>query len=260
MPGWRVSITLDVRLEPVNEARFEQIEPRLSPDGQRVALEIIDGARTDVWTYDLARDVMARLTYDGGSCCPTWTPDGRRLVFNSIRTGVYNLFAQAADGSEQAEQLLPSETLQWISSLSRDGQMLTFGQESAFDAADIWIMSLGPERKVRPLLRMPSTQYQGVISPNGRWAAYISDETGRFEVYVTSFPSASGRYQVSRTEDLFPERENRGLSVLAGRSRAPCDRSFGRIVRDAHTPQLTVGVAEYDAVVFWFHFVVKINA
>jgi Tol biopolymer transport system component len=171
--------------------------PRISPDGQRIAIEISDNARTDVWTYDLARDVLARLTYDGSSRCPTWTPDGKRILFNSSRAGVHNIFAQAADGGGQVEQLLPSEKTQWISSVSRDGQMLTFVQGSTFDPSDIWIMSMGRERNVRPLLRLPSTQYQGVFSPDGRWLAYVSDETGRFEVYVTSFPAALGKYQVS---------------------------------------------------------------
>jgi Tol biopolymer transport system component len=115
----------------------------------------------------------------------------------SNRTGAGNLFVQAADGSGEAERLLPSETNQWPSSLSRDGRWLTYVQDGAFNPGDIWLMSLAPERKARPLVRLPSTQYQGLISPNGRWLAYVSDETGRFEVYVTSFPTAGGKYQVS---------------------------------------------------------------
>jgi Tol biopolymer transport system component len=120
-------------------------------------------------------------------------------VFTSTRAaGIYNLFAQAADGSGQPEQLLSSERGQWPTAFSHDGRFLTFVQtENDLDGGDIWVMSLGLDRSVRPLVRMPSTQYQGVISPDGRWLAYLSDETGRFEAYVTSFPAAIGKYQVS---------------------------------------------------------------
>jgi eukaryotic-like serine/threonine-protein kinase len=200
-PALKVLVWVDRRgnTKPVLAPPRVYSYPRISPDGKRVATEVTDGSRTDLWIYDLVRDVLTRLTFDGSSRCPTWSADAKRIVFNSTRAaGIYNLFAQAADGSGQAEQLLPAERGHWPSAFSHDGRFLTFVQtENDLDAGDIWVMSLGLDRSVRPLVRMPSTQYQGLISPDGRWLAYLSDETGRFEVYVTSFPSAIGKYQVS---------------------------------------------------------------
>jgi len=172
-------------------------QPRVSPDGRRLAVEIGDGAGSDIWTYDLARDVLARLTYDRKSEFPRWAPDGKHLVFSSAKSGVINLFFQAADGSGQAEQLFPSEVEQWVGSWSRDGRMLTFVQVSPTDSGDIWVLPLQGERKPQPFLRAPFTQYGALISPDGRWLAYLSDESGRFEVYVTSFPSGQGKWQIS---------------------------------------------------------------
>jgi serine/threonine protein kinase len=172
-------------------------QPRLSPDGQRLALEIEDAAGSDIWIYDLMRDVPVRLTYDRKSVFPRWSPDGKHLVFSSTRSGVLNLFVQTADGSGQAEQLFPSEVEQWVGSWSRDGRMLTFVGVSPTDSGDIWVLPLQGERKPQPFLRAPFTQYGALISPDGRWLAYVSDESGRFEVYVTSFPSGQGKWQIS---------------------------------------------------------------
>ena len=172
-------------------------QPRVSPDGQRLALEIHDGTDSDIWTYDLARDVLARLTYDRKSIFPRWAPDGKHLVFSSSRSGALNLFIQTADGSGQAERLFPSEVEQYVGSWSRDGRLLTFIEINPTDTGDIWVLPLQGERKPRPFLRVPLTQYGALISPDGRWLAYLSDESGRFEVYVTSFPAGQGKWQIS---------------------------------------------------------------
>jgi serine/threonine protein kinase/Tol biopolymer transport system component len=167
--------------------------PRLSPDGQRLAVDI----GPDVWTYDLARDVLTRLTYDGSSCCPEWTPDSKRLVFSSYGTGPLNLFMQAADGSGQPERLTTSENYQWASSWSPDGRVLAFMEFNHTTLGDIWMLPLEGEHKPYPLVRTSSTEWGGRISPDGRWLAYVSDATGRFEVYVTSFPSGQSKRQIS---------------------------------------------------------------
>ena len=177
------------------ERVYEQ--PRLSPDGQRLAVGIADGSAGDIWTYDLARDAFTRLTYGGLSDSAVWSPDGKSLVFSSTRTGKGNLFMQAADGSGQAERLFPSDRFQWPGSFSPDGRSLAFMEFNNATLGDISVLSLQGERRSEPLLRLPATQWGGRISPNGRWLAYVSDETGRFEVYITSFPSGQGKWQIS---------------------------------------------------------------
>jgi Tol biopolymer transport system component len=169
----------------------------MSPDGRRLALEIGEGTSSDIWTYDLTRDVLTRLTYDRKSSTPKWAPDGKHLVFGSTRNGALNLFVQTADGSGQAERLFPSQDYEYVGSWSPDGRMLTFIEESPTDSGDIWVLPLQGERKPQPFLRAPLTQYGALISPDGRWLAYLSNESGRFEVYVTSFPSGQGKWQIS---------------------------------------------------------------
>lgn len=163
---------------------------RLSPDGKVLAVDIFDGSgRRDVWTYELKRDVLTRLTYDGTSDYPIWTPDGKSMVFSSRRAGPRNLFMQSADGGRPAEQLLVSENPQWPGSWSPDGRLLAF-----MDFNDTTVLSLQGERKLRLLVR---SAFGDRISPDGRWLAYVSDETGRWEIYVTAFPSGMGKWQIS---------------------------------------------------------------
>ena len=176
-------------LRPPARAYFT---PRLSPDGQQLALGVGSGARSDVWTYDIARDVLSQFTNDGSSHSPIWTPDGRRLVFSSQRAGPLNLFWQPIDRSGLPERLLTSENPQWAGSFTADGRQLAF-----MEFNDISIVPLLQERQPQPLLRGSFIQYGGRISPDGRWLAYVSNETGRWEVYVTAFPSAQGKWPIS---------------------------------------------------------------
>ncbi len=173
-------------------------EPRLSPDGTRVALTIRD-QDIDLWIWDLARETLTRLTVDpSADQRPVWTPDSQRIVFASQRAGRFSLFEQAADGSGAVEQLTAGENPQFPSSIPPDRSGIVGLQPSPGTSMNIvWFplttpasppASLGKPSGVEPLLRTPFTEVNAEISPDGRYLAYQSDESGRAEIYVRPFP------------------------------------------------------------------------
>ena len=177
---------------------------RLSPDGRRIAMELGD----QIWLYDLLRDTLTRFTVEGDSSgAPVWSPDGKRLAFLSETEGRLDVFWQPADGSAGRERLTgpASPRLSWAittgsgilpSSWSPDGQFLAYSDEKTLTHADIWVLRL-TDRKPLPFLQTPFSERAPAFSPDGRWLAYSSDESGRYEVYVRSYPDAGAKYVVS---------------------------------------------------------------
>jgi Tol biopolymer transport system component/predicted Ser/Thr protein kinase len=169
--------------------------PRLSPDGQRVAVTI-DGQQ--IWLYDLRRDTLTRWTFAGtANRTGIWTPDGKHIAFLSNKDGPSNIYWQRADGSGGLERLTTSQYLQAPSSWSPDGQALAFLQiSSAPTGFDIWVLRTG-DHKAQPFLQTPFTETAPAFSPDGHWLAYVSDESGRLEIYVQPYPGPGGKYQIS---------------------------------------------------------------
>ena len=173
---------------------------QISPDGRHVAIRILGSGNEDVWIYDFARATSTRLTFDAASDGqPVWTPDGRRLVFRSTRDGgEANLFWKAADGTGPVERLTTSPNFQAPYSFSPDGKRLVFIERSSETGPDIHLLSMEGEPTSQPLLKRPFDEGYPVISPDGRWLAYESNETGRHEVYVRPFPNVEeGKWQIS---------------------------------------------------------------
>ncbi|MCJ7442754.1 MAG: protein kinase [Thermoanaerobaculaceae bacterium] len=166
----------------------------LSPDGKSVAVDKTDNGsqNTDVWTYDLQRDSAKRLTFDPAiDALPVWSPDGARLIFASPRQEVFKLFMKNADGAQEEKLLVPTDTDNFSNDWSRDGRYVLYAQ-----GRDLWFVTL-PELKSNLFLKAPSTLKNGKCSPDGKWVAYNSNESGKWEIYVTSFPEARGKWQVS---------------------------------------------------------------
>jgi serine/threonine-protein kinase len=186
--------------------------PALSPDGTRFTVFANDQEH-DLWLWDLGRTTLTRLTFDPGiDGTGVWTPDGRRVIFTSERTGVRNLFWQAADGGGAVERLTDSPDTQYPSGVSPDGSRLIFTDESATTGNDVMAIALDrtrpstssgrgepvEPRRVTPLVQSPFNERNGTISPDGRWLAYEANDSGRFEVYVRPFPDVnSGHWTVS---------------------------------------------------------------
>jgi serine/threonine-protein kinase len=170
--------------------------PRLSPDGRRVAVNIVE-EETQVWLYDLSRETLTRLTFEGNTnAYPVWTPDGKRIAFYSNKDGPTNIFWQLADGSGGLERLGTSQSPQVPRSWSPDGQLLAFHENNLTTKKDIWVLRLS-DRKAEPFLRTPFNEGGPVFSPDGHWLAYISDESGRPEIYVQPYPGPGGKWQIS---------------------------------------------------------------
>jgi Tol biopolymer transport system component len=168
---------------------------------------------TQVWLYDLSRETPTRLTFEGNlNTTPTWTPDGKRIVYQSNKEGPLNLFWQLADGGGGLERLTTSDYLQAPMSWSPDGQLLSFIEVSPTTGRDIWVLRVGDPstssgqvpsagsgqvRKAQPFLQTPFNEGAGWFSPDGRWLAYISDETGSYEIYVRPYPGPGGKWEIS---------------------------------------------------------------
>ena len=167
------------------------VHPRLSPDGTRLAVFVAD-QELDVWLLDLSRTTFTRFTSGPGvDTYPLWTHDGRRLIFSSQRTGVANLFWQAADRSGDVERLTNSSNAQSATGISPDGRFLIFTEVAPTTGEDVMQMTLDPTRAVTPLVESGFAERNGTVSPNGRWLAYEANDSGRFEVYVRPFPNVN---------------------------------------------------------------------
>jgi serine/threonine-protein kinase len=177
---------------------------RVSPDGNRVALDLRD-QENDIWSWDLRFRTLTRLTFDPSQdMFPVWAPDGKRLFFSSARSGFPNLYVQAADGASNADRLTAAETNQLALSIDPSGSRLLF-RDSGAKGGDVGLLSLDPKPVASPLLQGEYLEDNATISPDGRWVAYDSTESGRREVYVRPFPEAgSAREQISSSGGMKP--------------------------------------------------------
>jgi serine/threonine protein kinase/Tol biopolymer transport system component len=171
--------------------------PRLSPDGQHVAVFIQQGIR-QVWNYDMARGALSAVTVDGRSSYGVFTPDGKRLAFRSNGAGAEdNLYWGAADGSGTAERLTTSTHSQTPASWSADGATLAFVEEGdPLGQFDIWTLSIS-DHTVRAVIQTAAHEASPEFSPDGRWLAYTSTQSGRQEVYVQRYPGPGERHLIS---------------------------------------------------------------
>jgi serine/threonine-protein kinase len=188
--------------EPIGDTLKKIRGPRFSPDGRRVAVSTdYKDLTAQLWVHDLDRDTLTRLTFENQGWWPIWSPDGQRLAFTSMPPGevVASLYWMPADGSAPPERLTHSELPLQATSFSPDGRTLILQQNDHPETAwDVMILRLDDEsREPQPLLNSQFGEALAELSPNGRWLAYTSNESGRFEVYVRSFPDLDRKWQIS---------------------------------------------------------------
>ncbi len=189
---------------PIRAPLATYSNPRLSPDGKRLALGIFDGTNTDIFAYEMARDTMQRLTFTpGANQYPVWAPDGKHLVFCSSRSGAANIYWVRADGAGEAQRLTESKNSQSLPSFAPDGKHLAFVEQGPEGHNEIWTLALDlsdPDhpRPGKPELFLRTSFNEGApaFSPDGHWLAYQSNESGA-QVYVRPFPGPGGKWQVS---------------------------------------------------------------
>jgi Tol biopolymer transport system component len=169
--------------------------PKFSPDGQRIAFTITE-AEDQIWVYDVAKESLSKFTFEGANNRPLWTPDGKQIAFTSSLKSRGSIFWQRADGSNGLEQLTTSESVHFPVSFSPDGQFLAFVELNPTTLRDIWVLRLS-DRKLQPFLRTRFNETVPRFSPDGHWLAYMSDESGRYEIYAQPFPGPGGKYQIS---------------------------------------------------------------
>jgi Tol biopolymer transport system component len=149
-----------------------------------------------LWIEDLDRRVSTRLTSGGFQLGPLWTPDGRSIIY-AAGLPVRNLYRKPADSSGTSERLTESELSQFATSISRDGKFLVYMEYSPTRSSDIWVLPLDGQRTPRPLLDSPFSEERAAISPDGMWVAYQSNESGRFEIYLTRLDGTGGKVRLS---------------------------------------------------------------
>jgi serine/threonine-protein kinase len=185
--------------EPVVAEPNSYLDPRISPDGTRIALSlgIQASGNRDIWIWDLVRRNLTRLTFDAADeVGPLWTPDGQRIAFFSNRGGKTGVYWKAADGTGKDEFLAGGH---YPASWSEDGKTIVLTEWNPETLNyDIGILPTQGDRQLRWLLKEKYHEAQPRISPDGRWLAYTSNESGQYQVYVRPFPEVEGgRWQVS---------------------------------------------------------------
>jgi serine/threonine-protein kinase len=206
-------VSQDGKSIPLRPAASEWSNPRFAPNGRSLAIDMSDGRQTDVWVYEWARDTLTRLTFDpGDDRKPVWTPEGRRITFASTReNSPLNLYWQRADGTGEVQRLTESPNLQLPASWHPSGRYLAFHETHSQTGDDLMILPVAGNEisgwkpgKPTVYLNSRALEVGPMFSPDGRWIAYTSNESGRNEIFVRPFPGPGGKWQISADGGLDP--------------------------------------------------------
>jgi eukaryotic-like serine/threonine-protein kinase len=182
--------------QPTGATGGAYFQPRLSPDGRRVAVTVSGEDHDDVWLYDLARETWSRFTSEGNGGFPLWTPDGTRLTYVSDKGGRENIYWKPLDGSAGEERLISSDRSNFPFTWTRSG-VLAFVLVNPRTQQDVWTVRLDQRDKPTPFVETPYGEGAPSFSPDGRWMAYVSSESGRNEIYVRPFPGPGEKVTIS---------------------------------------------------------------
>lgn len=188
-----------------------------------MAVELVDPQvqAPDIWLIDTTRGITSRFTVDPAlDVRPVWSPDGNRIVFGSPREGhPPNMYEKASSGATREEPLFRSNLIDHPTDWSRDGRFIVYARLDPKTQWDLWVVPVVPEqkggeRKPLPYLRTEFNEHNGQLSPDGRWMAYSSDESGRSEVYVRGFPELGARWQISTDGGVQPRWRGDGKELF----------------------------------------------
>ena len=203
-------------LETVGESgEFGDVWP--SPDGTRLVFDMPESGsgRSDLWIRDLGRGVTSRFTFDAASDdTPLWSPNGRTIVFTSDRKGAGDLYRKAASGTGEEELLLATEEEKYAQDWSRDGRFIVFMSRGKETGWDIWALPAEGGGEPFPVVKTRFREVTPTISPSGQLLAYVSNESGRSEVYVQEFPEPRSKWQVSTAGGIEPHWRSDGREIF----------------------------------------------
>ncbi len=203
------------RLEPVGTLGVINA-PRLSPDGKKVAVVRLDpqSPGSDIYVIDLARGTSSRLTFDpGDDRDPVWSPDGSHIAWSANRDGAFQIYQKLASGVGPEELLLKADERLGPGDWSADGRFLLYSREAQKTKYDLWVLPLAGDHQPSLFLQTPFQEDWGRFSPDGRWIAYISNDQGRAEVYVQTFPASGGKWQISTSGGYIPRWRSDGKEL-----------------------------------------------
>jgi eukaryotic-like serine/threonine-protein kinase len=189
------------RLMTLAEPGHQQLRLQLSPDEKQVAVDRMDSqaGAFDVWLIDQARGIPSRFTFDPSfDWYPVWSPDGARIAFASNRMGHYDLYVKiSSSGAGKEELLLKTEQMKFPTDWSFDGRFLLYNQFDPRTHYDVWVLALS-DKKPTPFLHTEFNERDASFSPDGKWIAYTSDESGKEEIYAQTFPASGNKLQISK--------------------------------------------------------------
>jgi serine/threonine-protein kinase len=237
-------LTSDGKMQPLRETPAAYSHLSFSPDGRSFASSFSTGAKRDIWVYAWERDTLTRLTFTGDFINnPVWTPDGKRVTYAVTTTdGTSTIAWKRADGAGDAQSLVEGKSSMAQPSWSPNGRTLAFVEINPETSGDIMTLSLEGDEKTgwkpgaaKPFLNTPFGEFFPAFSPDGQWLAYMSDESGRYEVYARPFPGPGGKWQISGGGGLFPQWSRNGRELFY------------------RTPESKIMVATYSVVGDSFH-------
>ena len=220
--------------------------PELAPDGRHLAVVRSVQGNADIWVIDTSTGVESRFTFDPGiDGAAVWAPDGSRLMFGSNRNGPFDLFQKNASGERDEQRVLTSSSNKAPADWSSDGHLILYeSQEPKTPDGpwELWVLPLGSTRPPFPFLQSKFDEAEGQFSPNGKWVAYRSNESGPFEIYVRSFPTHSGQRQISVGGGSHPRwrRDGKELFYIA-----PDDKLMAASIGASSKARLWISALQY---------------
>jgi hypothetical protein len=181
---------------PLSDVHRPYASPRISPDGRRIAVSILESGNYQIWIYDLERDTLSRLTHEKSNALGVWSPDGKQIAFSSNISGPANIYIVSADGNGSPERLTSSKFAQLPSSWSKDNVLL-WTEVDTTTVGDLWALSPHGSAPAISIRRTPFDEFEPTFSPDGRFLAYVSNDSGTFEVYVQTYSGPYRRWQIS---------------------------------------------------------------
>ena len=189
-------------------------EPSLSPDGERVAFTRSTGPSKDLWVVDRAKGDSRITSHPSVEYIPVWSPDGQSIMFASNRDGPSDLYRISSNGTGEPELLVRSNAVKHPSDWSLAAEVIVYDHNDPESGWDLWTLSLGPDRTATPFLRTEFAEGFGRLSPDGRWMAYVSNESGSNEVFVRPFPQSNHKTKVSTTGGIEPRWRGDGKELF----------------------------------------------